>query len=248
MNQLYNGIFHRKSIRKYNLEPLSKEALEDIKAYAKGIKPLDDKIAYEFTFLESKEVKNLFPIKAPHYVCIYSEKKEHYLMNAGFILQEIDLYLSTKGIGCCWLGMAKPSKDIPIKRNGMDFVIMLAFGNPIEPLYRDQVDEFKRKPLSDISQIKEGEALLEPVRLSPSATNSQPWFFSGTINDIIVSREKLGLIKAAIYNNLNQIDVGICLKHLELAAANMEKKTQFIFEKEPCPKGYEFMARVKISS
>lgn len=247
MNQLYDGIFHRKSIRKYNLEPLPKEVLEDIKEYTKRIKPLEEKIAYEITFLETKEVKNLFPIKAPHYVCIYSEKKEHYLMNAGFILQEIDLYLSTKGIGACWLGMAKPNKDIPMKRNGMDFVIMLAFGNPAEQLYRNQVDEFKRKSLSEISQVEEGETLLEPVRLSPSATNSQPWFFSGTISNIIVSREKLGLIKAAIYNNMNQIDIGICLKHLQLAAEHMEKNIQFIFEEEPCPKGYEFMAKVKLS-
>ena|GEM_PF-3748051 len=32
-------------------------------------------------------------------------------MNAGFLLQQIDLYLSDSNLASCWLGMAKPSKE-----------------------------------------------------------------------------------------------------------------------------------------
>ncbi len=41
---------------------------------------------------------------------ISSENTEGYLMNIGFIFQQMDLYLSSIGLGSCWLGMAKPTE------------------------------------------------------------------------------------------------------------------------------------------
>jgi len=82
-----------------------------LKEYANNPKPLDESIRYEFAYLGTTDVKNLLSIKAPHYICLYSEKKSNYLMNAGFLLQQIDLYLSDSNLASCWLGMAKPSKE-----------------------------------------------------------------------------------------------------------------------------------------
>lgn len=165
-------------------------------------------------------------------------------MNAGFILQQIDLYLSSKNIGSCWLGMAKPSKQVPVHKEGLEFVIMLAFGNASEPVHRVSTSEFKRKSLSAISETAYADDLLEPVRLSPSASNTQPWYFSGQMDEITVSREKLNLIKSAIYDKMNQIDIGIALCHLLLTLENQGKQVSFDFEPSPAPKGYEFMAKV----
>ena len=167
-------------------------------------------------------------------------------MNAGFLLQQIDLYLSANGLGSCWLGVAKPSKDVPAMKNGLEFVIMLAFGTANEPVHRTSLAEFKRKSFSTICSISSGNQLLEPVRIAPSATNSQTWFFSGSEDYITVSREKLNLIKAAIYNNMNQIDIGIALAHLWLTCDHLGKPMAIDFEKTPAPSGYEFMANVKV--
>ena len=206
--QLYQGIFRRKSVRKYNMEPLPAETVMDLQQFATQAKPLDETIRVEFEYLATDDVKKLMAIKAPHYICIYSEKKGNYLMNAGFLLQQIDLYLSANGLGSCWLGVAKPSKQVPAMKNGLEFVIMLAFGAANEPVHRTSPDEFNRKSLSTICSIPSVDQLLEPVRIAPSAANSQPWFFSGSEERITVSREKLNLIRGAIYNNMNQIDVG----------------------------------------
>ena len=242
--QLYEAIFKRKSIRKYDMTPVSDTILEELKKFASSVRPLDKNIKYEFSYLGTEDVKNLLPIKAPNYICLYSEKKDNYLMNAGFILQQIDLYLSANNLGSCWLGMAKPSKQVLKVKNGLEFVIMIAFGNTNEPVHRKSLSEFKRNNLSSISQILDADELLEPARLAPSASNTQPWFFTGNKDEITVSREKLNLIKAPLYGKMNQIDIGIALCHLELSLNHQGRGMSFDFEKISVPSGYEFMVKV----
>lgn len=246
-NELYNAIFKRKSVRKYDLTPLSDEKMNRVQEYARGIKPLDESIHYEISYLETDKVKSIMPIKAPHYICLYSEKKDKYLLNAGFLLQQIDLFLSANDLGSCWLGMAKPSKDVPELKNGMEFIVMIAFGNATEPVHRQNISEFKRNSISDITSIKEADQLLEPVRIAPSAGNSQPWYFSGDAKEIIVSRKKLNIIKAQLYGRMNQIDIGIALFHLWLSIEHQGKKAGFDFKAiEGVPNGGEFMVKVLI--
>lgn len=245
-SQFYDAIFHRRSIRKYEMTPVSGDILAKLKEYASSVRSLDESISYELCYLGAGDVKNLLPIKAPHYICLYSEKKENYLMNAGFVLQQIDLYLSANNLASCWLGMAKPSKEVPELKNGLEFVIMLAFGNTTEVIHRADTSEFKRKGISEISSVVGIEELLEPVRLAPSASNTQPWFFSGNSDTIIVSREKLNIFKAPLYRKLNQIDIGIALSHLWLSLDHKGKAARYDFNKADAPNGYEFMVKVKI--
>jgi nitroreductase len=247
-NQLYEVIFKRRSIRKYDMSPLPADTLSLVKQFVNTVKPLDNAIKIEFSYLVTEDVKNLLPIKAPHYICLYSEKRENYLMNAGFLLQQIDLFLSASNLASCWLGMAKPTKQVPEQQNGLEFVIMLAFGNSSEPIHRVDTTGFNRKSISDISKIEGAEELLEPVRLAPSASNTQSWFFSGNLDAIEVSREKLNLIKAPLYGKMNQIDIGIALYHLWLSLDHQGKTATFDFHKIPAPSGYEFMAKVNVKS
>lgn len=244
MEELYNSIFRRKSIRKYDVSPLPPDTLSEIKQYASNVKPLVPTIKTDFSYLTAENVKNPLPVKAPHYICIYSEKVEHYLMNVGFMLQQVDLYLSAKSIGSCWLGMAKPANGALLKMNGMDFVIMLAFGNAAEPLHRASISEFKRKAQNEIGALSEVFDIQDAVRLAPSATNSQPWFLTGSAERIQIHRVKLGTVKAIIYDKLNQIDIGIALCHLYIAAMEKGKNVEFLYDKndeDKAPKGYEYM-------
>ncbi|QNU65376.1 nitroreductase [Ruminiclostridium herbifermentans] len=242
--ELYNAIFKRKSVRKYDMTPLSEEILDEIKSYVDNLMPLIDNIRYSISFLSEVDTKLLIPVKfAPHYICIYSEKKDGYLTNAGFLLQQIDLYLSARGIGSCWLGFFKPKKEVNTQ-NGLEFVILLAFGNPKESVHRKSISEFSRKSISEISLIKSAEKLLEPVRLAPSAINSQPWFFSGDLNEIIVSRQKLSKLKAPFVDRYNQIDIGIALYHLWLSLEHEGNAATFDFNCADAPEGYEFIVKV----
>lgn len=246
-HQLYKTIFKRKSVRKYDMNPLSEPALNEVKAFVDAAVPLVPELRYATTYLSAGDVKNLLPIKAPHYLCLYSETKGHYLMNAGYLLQQVDLFLSERGLGSCWLGMAKPNKQVATQQDGLEFVIMLAFGTPSEPVHRTSVGEFKRKSLEAITSM-EGEVseLLEAVRLAPSASNSQPWIVGGTPSAILVNREKLNLIRGAVYNKMNQIDIGIALLHLELAIRHQGGRPVYDFAAREGTKGSEFMAKVEV--
>ena len=175
---LYSTIHKRKSIRRYESTPLDQATLEKITNRFNHVKPLYEYIKTELKTLPANTVSGLFAVKAPHYLAIFSEEKEGYLTNAGHILQQMDLYLSANGLGSCWLGAAKPSKEF-IKGSKLKFVISLAFGRPAEQLHRTGVGEFRRLSLDPIRDARGMDDLLEPARLAPSASNGQKWFFTG---------------------------------------------------------------------
>ncbi|HHY11356.1 MAG TPA: nitroreductase [Firmicutes bacterium] len=248
---LYRAMFRRKSVRRYHMHPLSTKVLTELNDYASGLEPLFEDITVKFTFAKHGEVRNLLPVRAPHYVLISSEKKDNYLYNVGFMGQQIDLFLSANGLGSCWMGAAKPRPGQIVKQPGnLDFVIMLGFGKPAEPLHRTDVSQFRRKPMSQISSVKDGERLLEPVRLAPSAVNRQPWCFYGTTSEVHIGRTKLNPLTSTLYDRLNQIDTGIALCHLVLSAQHMGRPVCFRFagprETEP-PKGYQYVITANIT-
>ncbi len=115
--------------------------------------------------------------EAPHYLAIFSEVKEGYLTNIGFMLQQTDLFLSANGLGNCWQEIPNPTKEL-LKSSDLEFVIFIVFGklNDPESLHRTSISEFKRKTLSEITDITGADELLEVVRIVPSAINSQYGF------------------------------------------------------------------------
>ncbi len=246
MMNLYSAIFKRKSVRKYNMELLPSDTLAEIKEFVNHVEPLEEGIKVEFSYLSAADVKNLMPIKAPHYLCIYSEKAGNYLMNAGFMLQQVDLYLSSKGLGSCWLGMAKPSKEVPVQLKGMEFVIMLAFGNSLEPVHRSDLSQFKRKDLGEVGTAKGVDDILNAVRIAPSASNSQPWFITGDAEELQVYREKLGIIKAALYDKMNKIDMGIALCHIFMTAKVLGKDATLLYNENTALEGFQYMTSVRL--
>jgi len=212
--ELHEAITKRKSIRKYKMEPLPKEKLHEVVAFSKTLKPLLPGIRTDMGIADGGV--GLFAVKAPHYLAFYSEEKSGSSLNAGFMLQQMDLFLSSAGLGSCWLGMAKPSDKA---KNGLDFVIMLAFGAPGEPLHRKNLSEFKRRSLAEIS--KGADPRLEGARLAPSATNAQPWYFTAEGGKLTAYRKKLNPVKAAVYKRLNQIDLGIALCHIDVESERL---------------------------
>jgi len=241
---LYPIIFKRKSIRNYDLSPLDEDTLEGISEALSNLTPLYSDIKTEIKIVSSDDVnQRIIMKKAPHYLAVFSEDKKGYLTNAGFMLQQMDLLFSANGIGSCWQGIPIPYRNV-LKSSDLKFVILIAFGKPSEPLYRNSISEFKRKPLKKISDIEVMDELLEPVRLAPSATNSQPWFFRGDESIIRAYSIKPNFLKAMIANKFILIDMGIAIYHLKVAAEHLDKNPDIFIEEneeENSPKGYEYI-------
>ena len=211
---LEETIYKRRSIRKYDDNPLEQETLDEIREFIGDIPVLNPDIKWSYEIVGPKNVKTLMRWKAPHYLLIFSEPKQNYLQNIGFIFQQVDLFLQSKGIGACWIGAGSP-KNYENPNPEHEFVIMLAFGNPVGELYRNK-DQFKRKNLDEISDI--ADERLIPARLAPSAANSQTWYFKHNDDgsyDIYRNRRRLNLNSRMV--NWNKIDIGIALAHLYIS-------------------------------
>ncbi len=228
----------RKSTRKYDLTPLDKPTLQKIEEFATNLQPLYEDIEVEYSFVQPQDVKNLIPVKAPHYILISSEPSDGYLMNVGFLFQQMDLYLSSLNLGSCWLGLARPTDK---NDSTLEFVIALAFGKALDSPHREQF-QFRRKPLSKISNISDER--VESARLAPSSTNSQPWYFVTDKDYIHAYCVKVGLLKGLVYNKMNQIDMGIALSHLYVSNKSTYSFTTLKEVKEIS--GYYYVGSVKI--
>jgi nitroreductase len=245
---LYEAIFKRKSIRDYDPTPLDPERLEEISRQLQSLKPILPEIKTEFKIITPDQVSRKLKINAPHYIAAFSENKEAYKVNIGYMLQQMDLYFSANGLGSCWLGIPQPSKEVKDSTN-LEFVILMSFGKPNEPLYRTDASEFSRKALSDVTDIKDANELLEPTRLAPSAVNMQNWYFTGNKNQIHVYSAKSGFLRNIVGGAYYPVNMGIAVCHLQLATEHHGGKTRFAFnksmDKNP-PKNYDYVATLEI--
>jgi nitroreductase len=240
---LYQTIFKRKSIRKYEPASLDPGTMETVLSQIPSLRPMIPGIRTEIRIMKDEEVKGMFKAAAPHYLAIYSEVKEGHLANAGFLLQQFDLFFSANGIGSCWLGGSKPTKKVEAVP-GMEFIVILAFGRPAETLQRSSFTEFKRRPLSDISDIKGLEELMEPVRLAPSGVNNQSWYYRGDADRIDAY-----YAKSMITDQMNQINLGIGMCHLWLSLVHHKRTAEMVVESpgdDRTPKGYRYMVSAKM--
>ena len=215
---LYEMIFKRKSFhlfRNIGNETISEEELKDIENKFKHLKPLVDNIKVKI-----KIVKDSTICKRGQEYCIlfYSEKKENYLQNIGFLGEQLDLYLVSKNIGTLWFGIGKVAEE---KLGNLDFVIMIAIAKiDKEDKFRKDMYKSKRK---ELSEIWKGNSYLEIgniVRFAPSACNTQPWRVESSNNELKVYRYrkegKRGIMPKDKIIYYNQIDIGIFLCFLEL--------------------------------
>lgn len=181
---IYEAIFKRHSVRHYRMEEIADEVLRKIPAFYQGIKPLFPGIETEIGITANPEgkriLKGFFGVNAPYYLSIYSEVRDRYKMNAGYICEQISLYMTTIGLGSCFLGSTSIRQE-PLRRGSHEFVIVMAFGIPKEPLTR-RGGEARRLPVRELcvarsEPTKWMKQVLEAARLAPSSMNRQPWRF-----------------------------------------------------------------------
>jgi arsenate reductase-like glutaredoxin family protein len=208
---LYDTIFVRRSVRRYNGDPISDEMLEEILDRIDGLEQMNGQKA-TFKVVQGK--------KAPYAVLAYCEDGLEEYVNAGYCLQEVDLYLQGLGLGSLWFGSRNPTK------NGKDgHCITLAFGNTDVP-FRKSEEEFRRLGVKEISDTDN--AVARAVRLAPSARNTQPWQLSFGEDGLTIGYQGRGLFKGLLKKKLSKIDLGIAAKCAELALVREGKEIKSI--------------------
>lgn len=227
---LASQIYVRKSARNYLDDEIDMSAIRE---FLDNVTVLTPEINYSYEILTKDEVNIRTRWKAPYYIALYSEKKENYGVNLGFIFQQLSLFMQSLGIGSCWVGMAT------VKEKNPEFVILISFGKS-DDMTRD-ITKFKRKSLSEISDMEDER--LKPAQLAPSAVNSQPWYFKHTEEGFDVFKVKHNIVKQKIFGRWNDIDIGIALAHLYVSNKNT---FEFEFKNKEDIKGYTYVGSLKI--
>ena len=217
-SEYYSAIFKRKSFhlfRNVGHEKLTDSELSNIENAWNTFEALYPGTRTAIRIVPAQKVN--FKRDAEYCVMLYSEKTDNYLMNMGYLGEQLDLYLVQHNIGTLWFGIGKPDKA---EYDGLQYVIMIAIRKiSDESLFRKDMFKAKRKPLEE---IWDGDTLgvADIARFTPSACNTQPWFVKNEGGTLTVSRYKKagkrGIMPIAAVTYFNRIDIGIFLCILEI--------------------------------
>ena len=229
---LYETVFNRKSVRHYRMELLPQDFFRNFRKFEPGIQAFVPGLRYSVELYNAMDgeakVKWMFRVKAPYYLVFFSEPGEQAMINAGYILEQIVLYMTSHGVGTCYQGGIRVT-DIQ-GPEGMEPLMVVAFGYADEKLYRESF-RAKRLSLKEISVFKEEPTeetrlMMQAARLAPSSFNSQPWRFMVYQNRIHVFVRK-ELIPMGGKKNLVWLNMGIMLCHISLAAEECWRDIDF---------------------
>lgn len=177
---------------------------------------------------------------APSYLVTVCENTPEALVDCGYVLEKLMLYLKSIGISTCWLGgtFKRSQLEVPVEEGQFIPIISPVGYAAVRKSFSDKTvrriaGSDKRRPYEELffqntfsmpvtdSQLLER---LSYVRMGPSASNKQPWRIVMDENDtahLFLERtpnygyEKLGY-------DIQMVDMGIAMCHYEIAKGAVE--------------------------
>lgn len=228
-------LFRRKSFHLFrNLPdlPLDEEALTDIVTLWRNLIPLYDDIRTNILIVPAEE--STCRRGNEYTILFFSEKKEGYLRNIGYLGMQLDLHLAQENIGTLWYGIGKEERSL----RGLSFVIMMGIRRVPAESFRKDMFKSRRRPLEEIWQGEVIPGVSEIVRFAPSACNTQPWKVIRQEDILEVYRlrreGKRGIMPKDRVVYYNRIDIGIFLCTLEilLEEQNIDRKRELFADQD----------------
>lgn len=212
---LYSEIFRRKSFHLFGelREKIRGQEIEELKQFIVNIDHLYKDIKVRIDIEPSSF--NGRGRGEEYVVVFYSEEKDNYLTNIGYIGEQIDLFLVSRNIGTLWYGLGVPQKK---ECGGLPYIIMMLIGKKDESDFRKDMYSSSRKDLAEIWEGKEY-PFSNIVRYAPSACNTENWYVESKRDELDVYRQKYtkrGIMPSHKVTYYNRIDMGIFLLFLEL--------------------------------
>ncbi|MBN2044269.1 MAG: nitroreductase family protein [Anaerolineales bacterium] len=247
-------IQQRFSCRVYNPEPIPADKRQQLQAFIAGLSPGPFGLKPRFDLLaatqeDSQSLRGLgtygFIKNAPAFIVGAMTPADFWLEDFGYLMETIILYATSLALGTCWLGGTFTKSRFAQKLHLAADEVMPAITSVGEfaapgQMRQGQISQiagshhrlpwevlfFKDQLQTPISPEEAGDyaAVLDMVRLAPSASNKQPW-------RIIKHRDlwrfylqrtpgyaKGVLNKLLDISDLQRVDMGIAMCHFELTA------------------------------
>lgn len=239
LTALKDAITKRRSHRSYTENRLSDATFKRVESAFDELVPLFPEIKYTLRIVEREELRTTMQWFPPMAIALFSDTVPGYLENAGFVLGQLDLYLQSIGIGTCFVGMGKPN-DTAEAPEGMEFVMLLAFGETLEPMRSGEAD-FSRLGVTEVANLPD--PITELARLAPSSINSQPWYFN-KIDDRTYRVYRKELVRSRNLTRMNMIDVGIAASFLYVSALATPKA--YREDNPPAKSGKQYLFTIEV--
>ncbi|MDO5520462.1 MAG: nitroreductase family protein [bacterium] len=262
--EYYDTINYRGWVKTFKEEKLDSAIEGKVQNYIKHLKGFQENSEEKFEIIRSEEIKKshlgLFTTKAPYYFVVYIKDLETQLLNAGYLMGQLALYLMTKDLGSCLVGLETVQRYVSqnesvsslLKQENEEFtektwVAIMAFGKPDHKLR--QSGKRLSKLLSDkkcicVTEIDPRVQTILTVGVhAPSKMLVRPYRFvvKGTKAHILAKAESMmtGSQRMCVY-----LDCGIMLAYLGLKAEEQwmtmiaKKSTKYAEKKQ---KNYKYL-------
>lgn len=251
-SEFYPSIYKRKSFHTFKnveKEKISHQELETIYSIYSTFESLFD-IQTKIRIVSGNQIEK--SRDGQYCILFYSELKENYLQNIGYLGQQMDFYLTSHNIGTLWYGIGKPDIE---QIDSLHFVIMMIFSKIKDSVhFRKDMFKSKRKPLNEIWKGKQIEGVSGIIRYACSACNLQPWFVHRKEDRLYVYRifdcNRRGIMPKNKVIFYNKIDIGIflCFLNLCLVHEKIPYEMEFQSDTEEQEKNLYAIYKIKTSS
>lgn len=134
-----NIIMNKSSVRDYKEKKVDEKIILELSRYANTCPRLAEDIEMDIRIMDNDVVYRQLDgfagyhgimINAPHYVILLSEKKDHYMENAGYVGESIAMKAFDLGVDSCWITFTDSQKVIHRLNivTGKEVVGILALG------------------------------------------------------------------------------------------------------------------------
>lgn len=182
------------------------------------------------------------------------ERERDNLEDYGLLLEDIVLFATSLGLATCWLGGTFYKDKFSTRINTqahevVPAVVSIGVGaqqrNLRDRLIRNVAGSKKRRPWEDLFFQADGktplkadtlgdyEQVLEMVRLSPSASNKQPWRLVRDDEHIHFFLQRTHGYRKPLFSDLQRIDMGIAMSHFQAVVQELGLKGQWIRSTSP---------------
>lgn len=206
------------------MEALEEQMLRNIRTFLEHQILIKEDCKVDYAIIcqldQKKSTRSELSVEAPYFMVIYEQETEGYNLNAGYLLGQLSLYITSKGLGNCLVNMSLGKRGKRDKR----IIAALAFGKPkTNSLFEGH--KAKRIPLDYLCVYKEDvspdiKKVMKAASASPSCMNSQPWRFVVYHNRIHVFLKKDRMIKKWFHSE-QMVDMGFMLSNLLMEAENL---------------------------
>jgi nitroreductase len=245
--ELYQAILERRSVRRYDSEPLDPGTMDQVEEIISRVRPLIAENRFTALRREVTAGENLVAslgaygriVSPPHYLVPYIEGEGHQLADFGYRVEQIAVRMSALGLGSCFVGslgrepQVRARFGLPEKARVAAFLI---FGRPSRSLGGRTVNAAMRRATGATNKLPaerlffdgdfdipaapppELAPLMEAARSAPSAVDAQPWRFLWRDGQLhLFVKRRNRRYGGGIGQEYRLHDGGVCMANVSLA-------------------------------